>query len=59
MDMHRITEMILVVSDDLHNKKFPINERVCVSPPPNYLDWFENYHPNVYLNRYYGPFFIQ
>ena len=38
--MHRITTRILNVSNDLQNNAFKINERVCVSPPPNYLDGF-------------------
>ena len=28
----------------------PVNKRVCVSPPPYYLDWFEVSYPNVPLN---------
>ena len=35
------------------------NERVCVSLPPYYLNWFEISYPNVPLNRDDGPFFLQ
>ena len=37
----------------------PIHERVCVSPSPYYLDWFENSYPDVPLNRDDGTFCIQ
>ena len=58
-DMHRLTARILYVSNAIHNTKFPINERVCVSPPPYYIDWFERSYPNVPLNWDDDPFFIQ
>ena len=51
-DMHRLTARILNVTNYLHNTNVPIHERVCVSPPPYYLDWFEKYYPNFPLNRY-------
>ena len=54
--MHRLTAIILDVSNASQNTNVPINERVCVSPPPYYLDFFERYYPNVPLNRYDGPF---
>ena len=38
---------------------FPIHEIFCVSPLPYYLDWFEKSYPNVPLNRYDSPFFLQ
>ena len=57
--MHRFTASILDVSNAFHNTNVPIHERVFVSPPPYYLDYFEISHPNVPLNRYYGPFFLQ
>ena len=57
--MHRLTARILYVSDAFHNTNFPLHERVCVSPPPYYLHWFEIYYPNVPLIRYYGPFCFQ
>ena len=57
--MHRLTARILDVSNEFQNTNVPINERVCVIPPPYYLDWFEIYYPNVPLNRYDGPFFLQ
>ena len=40
--MHKPTESILYVINDSHNKNVPIHEKVCVIPPPYYLDWFEN-----------------
>ena len=57
--MHRLTARILDVSNAFQNKNVPIHERVCVSPPPYYLDWFEISYPNVPINLYYGPFFVQ
>ena len=48
--MHRLKARILDVSISFQNKKNPINERVCVSPPPYYLDWFERSYPNVPIN---------
>ena len=36
--MHRLTVRILDVSNAFQNKNVPIHERVCVSPPPYYLD---------------------
>ena len=47
------------MSNEFQNKNVPIHERVCVSPPPYYLDWFERSYPNVPINRDYGPFFLQ
>ena len=49
-DNHRLTASILYISNDLHNLKVPINERVCVIPTPYYLDWFEKSYPNFHLN---------
>ena len=57
--MHRLTASILDVSNSFQNTNFPIHERVFVSPPPYYLDWFERSYPNVPINRGYGPFFLQ
>ena len=57
--MHRPTARILDVSNAFQNKNVPIHERVCVSPPPYYLDWFEISYPNVTLNRDDGTFFLQ
>ena len=56
--MHRLTANVLYVSNTLQNTKFPINERVYVSPPPYYIDWFERYHLNVPLYQYDGTFFL-
>ena len=57
--MHRLTARILDVSNAFQNTNVPIHERVCVSPPPYYLDWFERSYPNVPLNRDDGPFCLQ
>ena len=48
--MHRHTANILDVINAFHNTNVPIYERVCVSPPPYYIDWFEISYPNVTLN---------
>ena len=58
-DMHRITDRILDVSNELNNTNFSIHERVCVIPPTYYLDCFEKYHPNVPLNLDEYPFCLQ
>ena len=57
--MHRPTAMILDVSNEFQNANVPIHERVCVSPPPYYIDYFERSYPTVTLNRYEGPFCLQ
>ena len=57
--MHRITARILDVSNAFQNTNVPINERFCVSPPPYYLDWFERSYPNIFINWYNAPCFIQ
>ena len=57
--MHILTARILDVSNEFHNKNVTINERVYVSPPPYYLEWFERYYPNVTLNRYDGKFSLK
>ena len=49
-DMHRLTAMILDVSNAFQNTNVTIHERVCVSPPPYYIAWFEISYPNVPLN---------
>ena len=36
--MHRLTDIILDVINAFQNTNVPIHERVCVSPPPYYLD---------------------
>ena len=58
-DMHILTARNLDVSNAFQNKKFPIYERVCVSPPSYYLYWFEMSYPYVPLNQYDGPFCLQ
>ena len=57
--MHRLTVRILEVGNEFQNKTFPICERVCVSPPPYYLYWFEISYPDVIFNLCYGPFCIK
>ena len=54
--MHIITAKILDVSNAFHNTNVSIHERVCLSPPPYYIYWFEIYYPNVTLNRDYVTF---
>ena len=56
--MHRLTDRILDVSNAFQNTNVPIHERVCFSPPPYYLDWFERSCPNVPRNRDDGRFFL-
>ena len=58
-DMHRLTARILDVINSFQNKNLTIHDGVCVSPPPYYLDWFEKSYPNIPLNGYEGPFFLQ
>ena len=48
--MNRLTTSILDVSNEYHNTNVPIHEIVYVIPPPNYLDWFKLFYPNVILN---------
>ena len=57
--MYRLTARVLDVSNAIHNKNVLINEIVCVSLIPYYLDWFEKYHPYVPLNQDDSPFFLQ
>ena len=47
VDMHRLTARILYVSNVFQNKHVSLHERVCVSPPPYYIYWFERSFPNV------------
>ena len=57
--MHIPTDRILDVSNSFKNTNIPIHERVCVSPQPYYIYWFEIYYPNVTLNQDDVPFGIQ
>ena len=57
--MHILTSRILDVSNKFQNENVPIHERVCVSPPPYYIDWFEISYPDVPLNQYHVPFCLQ
>ena len=36
-----------------------MNERLCVSLPPYYMEWVEKYYPNVTLNIDDGPFCLR
>ena len=58
-DMHRLTARILDFSNYFQNTIVPIHERVCVSPPPYYLDWFEKHYPNFPINIDGGTFTLQ
>ena len=58
-DMYWLAARILDVSNAFQNKNIPIHERVCVSPPPYYLDYFETSYPNIPLNQGDSPFLIQ
>ena len=58
-DVHRLTARVLDVSNEIQNKNVPINEIICVSPPPYYLDWFERSYPNVTHNIDDGPFCLE
>ena len=57
--MHRLTSRILDINNAFQNTNVTNHERVCVIPPPYYLDWFERSHLNVPLNRDYVPFCLQ
>ena len=54
--MHRLAARSLDFSNAFQNTNVPIHEKVCVGPPPYYLDWFEISYPNVPLNLDDGPF---
>ena len=54
--MHRLTARILDVSNVFQNTDVSIHERVCVSQPPYYLEWFERSYTNVPLNQDDGIF---
>ena len=49
-DIHRLTAMILYVSNIFHNTNVTIHEIVSVSQLHYYLDWFERSYLNVALN---------
>ena len=57
--MNRLIVSILDVNNAFHNTNVPINEKVYVSPPPYFLDWFERSYPDVRINIDEGPFFLQ
>ena len=59
IDMHRLADSILYISNAFHHTNVPIHERVYVSTPPYYIDWFDKYYPNFPLNQDYGQFFLQ
>ena len=58
-DMHILISSILDVRNSFQNTNVPIIERVCVSPPPYYTEWFEISYTNVPLTRDDGSFCIQ
>ena len=55
----KLAASILDFINSFQNTDVPIHEKVCVVPPPYYLDWFENFYPNVPQNRDDSPFFLQ
>ena len=57
--MHRLAARILDVSNAFQNTNVPINERVCIIPPPYYIYWFERSYLNVPLNQDDGKFWLQ
>ena len=57
--MHKLTARILDVSNAFQNINVPIHERLCVGPPPYYIDWFERSYPDVPLNLDDGTFGLQ
>ena len=48
--IHRITAIIVHVSNAFQNTHVPIHVRLSFSPPSYDLDWFERSCPNVPLN---------
>ena len=50
VDIHRLSARILDVINALQNTNVTIHERVCVSTPPYYLEWFKTFYPNFTLN---------
>ena len=58
-DTHCLTSRILDVSNSFHDINVPNNKRVCVNTTPCYLDWMERSYPNVPLNLYECPIFLQ
>ena len=54
--MHKPAATILDVSNAFLNTNVTINEGVCVSSPPYYLNWFENAYLNFPLNWDSIPF---
>ena len=57
--IHRLTDRILDVSNAFQYTNVSIHKKVCVSPTPYYLKWFERSYPNVILNWYDGLFCLQ
>ena len=57
--MRRLTASILDISNAFQNANFPIHERVSVSPPPYYLEFFERSYPNVTFNQDDGTFCLR
>ena len=59
MATNRLTARVLDVSNAFNSTNVPIHERVCVSTPPYYMNWFEKSHPNFTLYRDASPFCLQ
>ena len=59
VSMYILTARILDVSNAFKNTNVSIHERVCVIPPPYYIDWFEISYTNVPLNLDDGQFCLQ
>ena len=57
--MHRLTASIVYVSNPFQYTNVLIYERVCVSSPLYYLDFFERSYPNVPLNWYKYQFCLK
>ena len=57
--INRLTARVLDISNVLQNTNVRINDRVCVSSPPFYLDLFERSYPNITLDIDGSPFCIQ
>ena len=57
--MHRLSAIVLDVSNALQNGNFTIHERVFVIPPPYYLVLFEKSYPIINLDKYYDKFCLK
>ena len=50
--MNNLHVRIVDVRNAPQNTNVPINERVCISLPPYYMEWFEKVYPNININIY-------